>query len=143
MDSIIDITSSNPNVYLSYSIIQEQLLTVSDYDYIYHITDDLIEYSPLPSPPLSPSPAINDINLNVQEETKTNVKIQKGSIKKNRAKTKSDLVSMKIKDLNIYIKDNNLNREEIRKIKKQRRRALNCIYARKSRSKKELNDFSD
>jgi hypothetical protein len=126
MDSIIDIISSN--VYLFHSTIQENLLTVSDYDYIYHITDDLIEYCPLPALSLSPA-----IDFNIIEDTN----MEKESIEKKRnVKSKIDLASMKIKELNIYIRDNNLNTKEVRELKKQRRRELNCIYARNFRSNK-------
>ena len=62
---------------------------------------------------------------------------KKKRVKKNhKVKEKIDLVSMKIKDLNQYIKDNNLNTEEALELKKQRRRELNCIYAKKCRSNK-------
>jgi hypothetical protein len=128
MDSIIDITS--PNMYLFHSTIPEKLITVSDFDfnYIYHITDDLIEYIPIPIPSLSSA-----IDFNIIDDT--NIKNKKGRVKKNRKiKPTFELASMKIKDLNIYIKENNLNKEEALELKTQRRRQLNCIYARNCRS---------
>jgi hypothetical protein len=134
MDSIIDITS--PNMYLFHSTIPEKLITVSDFDYnyIYHITDDLIEYIPIP--PLSPSisPSISPaIDFNIIEDT--NIKNKKSRVKKNRKiKPTFELASMKIKALNQFIKDNNLNTEEALELKTQRRRQLNCIYARNCRS---------
>jgi predicted permease len=135
MDSFIDITS--PNVYLFHSTIPEKLITISDYDYIYHITDDFIEYIRLPIPISSAIPIPSAIPITSLSIEDTNMENKKGRVKKNRkVKPTLDLTSMKIKDLNIYIRDNNLTTEEALELKIQRRRELNCIYARNCRSNK-------
>lgn len=141
MDTSLDITSTNPNLFLFHSTMPDpdKLISVSGflYESSYDITTDYIEYSPLPSPSPPSSPILNanmPVNIQINDnhvENKTEVIEEKNQIK-----TIDELLLMKTKDLNQYIKTNNLNLREIHKLKQKRRRALNCIYARNCRSKK-------
>ena len=46
------------------------------------------------------------------------------------------VLNMNTREINVYIKNNNLNQTQILQLKLERRRMLNCIYARNSREKK-------
>ena len=48
------------------------------------------------------------------------------------------ILNLSIRELNKYIKNNNLTNIEIQQLKKERRRLYNCKYARNSREKKKL-----
>lgn len=48
------------------------------------------------------------------------------------------ILNLSIRELNKYIKNNNLTDIEIQQLKKERRRLYNCKYARNSREKKKL-----
>jgi hypothetical protein len=47
-----------------------------------------------------------------------------------------DILNLNIKELNKYIKESKLTLREIKQLKKQRRRVLNCHYAQDCRKKK-------
>jgi hypothetical protein len=100
--------------------------------------------SPINSPSISPvvSPFISPVSSPVSSPTyckplhRFNFVDVGFKPRRKQIKWPIEILNMHTKEINKYIKNNNLNQIQVKQLKQERRRLFNCMYARNSREKK-------